>query len=74
MNGVLVQLPLVTGVGPRRTWTEPVDAGDVAGVKVDGVLSGVELAVGDEVPVVTVDVDVVLPTMGLEEPFGTGSV
>jgi hypothetical protein len=74
VNGVLVQVPLVTGVGPSRTCTEPDVAGDVAGAEVDGALPGAEVVVGDEVPVVVDDVDVVLDVLCEEDPLGTGKV
>lgn len=72
MNGVLVQLPLVTGVGPRRTWTAPDVAGDVVATVVGGEPAGADDVVGDDPTVV--DVGMVPFVVGVEEPLGTGRV
>ena len=68
VNDVLVQLPLDTGVGPRRTATEP-DGGDVAGAVAEDGLPGAEVVVDDA----AIDLEVVLVELDVE-PRGTGRV
>ena len=70
VNDVLVHVPLVTGVGPSRTWTVP-DGGAV-GTVVEAEPPVAAVVVGDDGTVV--EGDVLLVVLPDAEPLGAGSV